>query len=256
MIKEKFNLKGKVAVITGASKGIGKAIAMGFAEFGAHVVVSSRDSDAVKIVENEINSKGFSASSLMCHVGDSNDRANLIQNTLKTHGRIDILVNNAGTNPYFGPIHKMPNEAYQKTMDINLNSAIDLSNLVYPIMKKQNLGNIIHISSIEGIHPSKFMSAYNISKAALIMLTKNQSIEWGKYNIRVNAICPGYVRTKLSSGLLEFEGAEERLVNNVSLRRASNPDEMAGLAVFLASEAGAFVTGQNLIINGGEAPGL
>ena len=163
MIKEKFNLEGKVAVITGASKGIGKAIAIGFAEFGAHVVVSSRDADAVKIVENEINSKGFSASSLKCHVGDSNDRDNLIENTLKIHGRIDILVNNAGTNPYFGPIHKMPKEAYQKTMDINLNSAIDLSNLVYPIMKKQNSGNIIHISSIEGIHPSKFMSAYNIS---------------------------------------------------------------------------------------------
>ena len=251
MIKEKFNLKGKVAVITGASKGIGKAIAMGFAEFGAHVVVSSRDADAVKIVENEINSKGFSASSLKCHVGDSNDRVNLIENTLKKHGRIDILVNNAGTNPYFGPIHKMPKEAYQKTMDINLNSAIDLSNLVYPVMKKQNSGNIIHISSIEGIHPSKFMSAYNISKAALIMLTKNQSIEWGKYNIRVNAICPGYVRTKLSSGLLEFEGAEERLVNNVSLRRASNPDEMAGLAVFLASEASSYVTGTSIVNDGG-----
>ena len=124
MIKEKFNLEGKVAVITGASKGIGKAIAMGFAEFGAHVVVSSRDADAVKIVENGINSKGFSASSLKCHVGDSNDRANLIENTLKTYGRIDILVNNAGTNPYFGPIHKMPKEAYQKTMDINLNSCL------------------------------------------------------------------------------------------------------------------------------------
>ena len=239
MIKEKFNLEGKVAVITGASKGIGKAIAFGFAEFGAHVVVSSRSEEAVKNVETEFKSKGFSVSSLKCHVGNKEDRINLIETTLKAHGRIDILVNNAGTNPYFGPIHKMPAEAYQKTMDINLNSAIELSNLVYPIMKSQNSGNIIHISSIEGIHPSKFMSAYNISKAALIMLTKNQSIEWG------------YVRTKLSSGLLEFEGAEERLVNNVSLRRASNPDEMAGLAVFLASEASSYVTGTSIVNDGG-----
>tara|TARA_Y100001949_G_scaffold52173_1_gene43936 strand:- start:6792 stop:7568 length:777 start_codon:yes stop_codon:yes gene_type:complete len=251
MIKEKFNLSGKVAVITGASKGIGKAIARGFAEFGAHVVVSSRDKDAVKKVENEFKSEGLSASSLKCHVGNIEDRNNLINSTLKSYDRIDILVNNAGTNPYFGPIHKMPQEAYQKTMDVNLNSAIELSNLVYPTMKNQNSGNIIHISSIEGIHPSKFMSAYNISKAALIMLTKNQSIEWGKYNIRVNAICPGYVRTKLSSGLLEFEGAEERLVNNVSLKRASDPEEMAGLAVFLASDASSYITGTSIVNDGG-----
>ncbi len=114
MIKEKFNLNGKVAVITGASKGIGKAIALGFAEFGAHVVVSSRDEEAVKNVEDEFKSKGFLASSLKCHVGNNEDRINLIENTIKTQGRIDVLVNNAGTNPYFGPIHKMPVEAYQK----------------------------------------------------------------------------------------------------------------------------------------------
>ena len=196
-------------------------------------------------------SKGLSASSFECHVGNSDDLQNLVNFTLENHGRIDILINNAGTNPYFGPIQKMSSEVYQKTMDINLNSALNLSNLVYPIMKENKSGSIIHISSIEGLHPTKFMSAYNISKAALIMLTKNQAIEWGKYNIRVNAICPGYVKTKLSAALLEFEGAEQKLMNSVSLGRAGTTDEMAGLAILLASDAGSYITGASIINDGG-----
>ena len=196
-------------------------------------------------------SKGLSASSFECHVGNSDDLQNLVNFTFENYGRIDVLINNAGTNPYFGPIQKMSSEVYQKTMDINLNSALNLSNLVYPIMKENKSGSIIHISSIEGLHPTKFMSAYNISKAALIMLTKNQAIEWGKYNIRVNAICPGYVKTKLSAALLEFEGAEQKLMNSVSLGRAGTTDEMAGLAVLLASDAGSYITGASIINDGG-----
>ena len=251
MIKEKFDLTEKVAIVTGASKGIGKAIALGLAEFGAHVIVSSRKKESVDIVRDEFLSKGLSVSSFECHVGNSDDLQNLVNFTLENHGRIDVLINNAGTNPYFGPIQKMSSEVYQKTMDINLNSALNLSNLVYPTMKENKSGSIIHISSIEGLHPTKFMSAYNISKAALIMLTKNQAIEWGKYNIRVNAICPGYVKTKLSAALLEFEGAEQKLMNSVSLGRAGTTDEMAGLAVLLASDAGSYITGASIINDGG-----
>ena len=166
-------------------------------------------------------------------------------------GRIDILINNAGTNPYFGPVDKMPLNLYQKTMDINLNSAISLSNLVYPIMKKHGGGSIIHISSIEGIHPSKMMTAYNISKASLIMLGKNQAIEWGKDNIRVNIICTGYVKTKLSAGLLENENSYKSFLKNVPLGRVSTPDEMAGLAIFLASDASSYMTGSSIVNDGG-----
>ena len=166
-------------------------------------------------------------------------------------GRIDILINNAGTNPYFGPVDKMPLNLYQKTMDINVNSAISLSNLVYPIMKKQGGGSIIHVSSIEGIHPSKMMTAYNISKASLIMLGNNQAIEWGKDNIRVNMICPGYVKTKLSAALLEHEASYKSFLKNVPLGRVSTPDEMAGLAVFLASDASSYMTGSSIVNDGG-----
>jgi NAD(P)-dependent dehydrogenase (short-subunit alcohol dehydrogenase family) len=251
MIKEKFNLNNKVAVITGASKGIGESIARGLAEFGANVVISSRKQEAVDEVASKFNSEGLSAIGIECHVAKEDHQKELIRKVMDKFGRIDILINNAGTNPYFGPVDKMSLNLYQKTMDINLNSAISLSNLVYPVMKKQGGGSIIHISSIEGIHPSKMMTAYNISKASLIMLGKNQAIEWGKDNIRVNMICPGYVKTKLSAGLLEHENSYKSFLKNVPLGRVSTPDEMAGLAIFLASDASSYMTGSSIVNDGG-----
>ena len=251
MIKEKFDLTNKVAVITGASKGIGKAMALGLAEFGATVIVSSRKQKSVDQVAKEFSELGFSADSIECHVAKQEDRIKLVQKVIEKYDRIDILINNAGTNPYFGPISKMPIDLYQKTMDINVNSAIELSNLVYPQMKKQGGGSIIHISSIEGLHPSPFMAAYNISKTALLMAGKNQSIEWGRHNIRVNSICPGYVKTKLSAALLENEASRNGFLKNVSLGRGSTPDEMAGLAVFLASDASSYMTGTSIVNDGG-----
>ena len=251
MIKEKFDLTGKVAIITGASKGIGEAMARGMAEFGASVVVSSRKQEAVDAVAQQFQSEGLSAIGIECHVGNAEHRENLINKVLEKYGRIDILINNAGTNPYYGPLHEMPDNLYQKTMDINLNSAIALSNLVFPVMKEQGSGNIIHISSIEGLHPSKMMTAYNLSKTALIMLGKNQAIEWGKYNIRVNTICPGYVRTKLSEALLSNDEVVKSFEKNCALGRYSTPDEMAGLAVFLASDASSYMTGSSIVNDGG-----
>lgn len=251
MIKEKFNLTGKVAIITGASKGIGEAMARGMAEFGATVVVSSRKQEAVDTVAARFQSDGLSAMGIECHVAKADHRQALVEKVMSTYGRIDILINNAGTNPYFGPIHKMPENLYQKTMDINLNSAIALSNLVYPIMKAQGGGSIIHVSSIEGFHASAMMAAYNLSKTALIMLGNNQAIEWGKHNIRVNTICPGYVKTKLSAALLENETAYKSLQKNVALGRPATPDEMAGLAVFLASDASSYMTGSAIVNDGG-----
>ena len=251
MIKEKFNLNNKVAIITGASKGIGEAMARGLAEFGANVVISSRKQEAVDKVAAEFNSVGLSAIGIECHVAKKEHQEELVKKVMIKYGRIDILINNAGTNPYFGPIESMPLEVYQKTMDININSAISLSNLVHPIMKKQKGGSIIHVSSIEGLHPSKMMAAYNISKTALIMLGKNQAIEWGKNNIRVNMICPGYVKTKLSAALLEHEASYKSFLKNAALGRVSTPDEMAGLAVFLASDASSYMTGSTLVNDGG-----
>lgn len=251
MIKEKFNLNGKVAIVTGASKGIGEAIARGFAEFGAKVVISSRKQEAVDAVAAAFKKDGLEATGIECHVGNTEQRESLVKKTLDTYGRIDILVNNAGTNPYFGPITNMGLDVYQKTMDINLNAALVLSNLVHPHMKSVGGGSIIHISSIEGLHASKMMAAYNISKASLIMLSNNQAIEWGKDNIRVNVICPGFVKTKLSSALVENEAISSKLISSTALNRIATPDEMAGLAVFLASDASSYCTGSTIVNDGG-----
>ena len=251
MIKEKFNLNNKVAIITGASKGIGESMARGLAEFGANVVISSRKLDAVEKVASQFNSEGLSAIGLECHVAKEDQQKELIRKVMEKYGRIDILINNAGTNPYYGSVDKMPLNVYQKTMDININSAISFSNLVYPIMKKQKRGSIIHVSSVEGLHPSKMMAAYNISKTALIMLGKNQAIEWGKDNIRVNMICPGYVKTKLSEALLQHKESYKSFLKNAALGRVSTTDEMAGLAVFLASDASSYMTGSTIVNDGG-----
>ncbi|MEM9889167.1 MAG: SDR family NAD(P)-dependent oxidoreductase, partial [Bacteroidota bacterium] len=178
-IKPLFDLKDKVAVVTGASKGIGKSMSRGLAEFGAKVVVSSRKQDAVDAVAEEFKAEGLEAVGIACHVGKKEQRTALIEKTVEHYGKVDVLINNAATNPYFGPIDQMTEEIYQKTMQINLDAALFLSNLVYPIMKQNGGGSIIHISSIEGLHASAGFAAYNLSKAALVMLTKNQAAEWG-----------------------------------------------------------------------------
>ena len=246
-----FNLEGKVAIVTGASKGIGEAMARGMAEFGAKVVVSSRKQAAVDAVAESFRADGLEAIGIECHVGRQDQLEVLVNKTIEHYGRIDILINNAGTNPYFGPIANVTPEAYQKTMDINLNAAMYLSNLVYPHMKKQGGGSVIHISSIEGKHATAMMSPYNISKAGLIMLANNQAIEWGPDNIRVNTICPGLVKTKLSAALTENEQMSKTILRNTPLKRMAMPDEMAGLAVFLASDASSFMTGSTLVNDGG-----
>ena len=251
MIKEKFNLTGKVAIITGASKGIGEAIARGMAEFGAKVVVSSRKQDAVDAVAEKFKKDGLEAIGIECHVADYGQCESLIQQTMDHYGRLDILVNNAGTNPYYGPIEKMIPGAYQKTMDVNLNAPMYLSNLVFPHMKRQGSGSIIHISSVEGFHASQMMAAYNMSKAGLIMLCKNQAAEWGRHGIRVNVICPGFVKTKLSAALLSNEEMNKNLLRNIPLSRAAEPEEMAGLACFLASDAASYCTGAAMVNDGG-----
>jgi dehydrogenase/reductase SDR family member 4 len=250
-IKPLFDLRGKVAIVTGASKGIGESMARGLAEFGARVVVSSRDQSAVNDLASEMRNDGLEVIGIACHVADEEQRKNLVEKTIETWGRIDILINNAGTNPYFGPIEKMTLEVYQKTMDINLNAALVLSNLVFPHLKAQGGGSIIHISSIEGLHASAMMAAYNISKAALIMLGQNQATEWGRHNVRVNVICPGLVKTKLSAALWQNDEMLEKTQQKIALRRMATPDEMAGLAVLLASGAGSYMTGSVVVNDGG-----
>lgn len=250
-IKKLFDLTGKVAIVTGASKGIGEAMARGLAEHGAKVVVSSRKQEAVEAVADTFKADGLEAVGIACHVAQEAQREHLINETISKYGRIDCIINNAGTNPYFGPIDKMPMPAYQKTMDINLNAPMELSRLAYPHMQKVGGGSVIHISSIEGLHATAGFAAYNLSKAGLVMLAQNQAAEWGKDNIRVNVICPGLVKTKLSAALWSDENNLKKFEKNIPLKRMAAPDEMAGLAVFLASEASSYMTGAVLVNDGG-----
>jgi len=250
-IKQLFDLTGKVAIVTGASKGIGEAMARGLAEHGAKVVISSRKQEAVEEVAASFVADGLEAVGIACHVADEAQRENLINKTIEKYGRIDCIINNAGTNPYFGPIDQMPLAAYQKTMDINLNAPMELSRLAYPHMQKVNGGSVIHISSIEGLHATAGFAAYNLSKAGLVMLAQNQAAEWGKDNIRVNVICPGLVKTKLSAALWSDENNLKKFKSNIPLGRMAMPDEMAGLAVFLAADASSYMTGAVLVNDGG-----
>ncbi|MEL6717610.1 MAG: glucose 1-dehydrogenase [Bacteroidota bacterium] len=250
-IKPLFDLTGKVAIVTGASKGIGESMARGLAEFGAKVVVSSRKQEAVDAVAESFRADGLEAIGIACHVGRAEQRKALVDKVLEEYGRIDILINNAATNPYFGPIQDMTEEVYHKTMQINMDAALFMSNLVYPSMKVNGGGSIIHISSIEGLHASAGFAAYNLSKASVIMLTKNQATEWGKDNIRVNAICPGLVKTKLSQALWSNEAIMKKAERTIPMGRMASTQEMAGLAVFLASDASSYMTGSTLVNDGG-----
>lgn len=250
-IRNRFDLSGKVAIVTGSSKGIGEAMARGMAEFGARVVISSRSQEAVDAVAERYQQDGLEATGIACHVADVGDRTQLIEQTIATYGRLDILINNAATNPYFGPVEGLTPAAYQKTLDVNLTAALALSNLALPHLREAGGGSVIHISSVEGLHANPNFAAYNISKAGIIMLGKSQAAEWARDNIRVNVICPGLVKTKLSRALWEDERMEERMKQSIPLRRMATPDEVAGVAVYLASDAASYVTGSVVTVDGG-----
>jgi len=196
LLRKQFDLTNKVAIITGSSKGIGAAIARGLAEYGAKVVISSRKQAAVDAVANNLKNEGYEATGIACHVGDEAQCKNLIQQTIAVYGGIDILINNAATNPVFGPMVESSSKLFDKIINVNVKACFLLANLCHPIMKERGGGSIINISSVEGLKPSFGTALYSISKAGLIMLTQNQAKEWGKDNIRSNAICPGLIQTK------------------------------------------------------------
>ncbi len=244
-------LNGKVAIITGASKGIGAAIAESFAESGAHVVLSSRKQEAVKEVSDALNTKGLSTSATACHVGKEEDLKNLVDFTIDKYGRIDLLVNNAATNPFFGPLEQYSSELFDKIMNVNIKSCMLLSNLCLPYLKENETGGgIINIASVEGLRPTPGLSVYSISKSALIMLTKSQAREWGKYNVISNAICPGLIKTKFSKAIWENEKFLEGFVGQLPLQRMGMPDEIAQIALMLAT-GGSYCTGSVINADGG-----
>lgn len=249
--KEQFNLSGKVAVITGSSKGIGKAIAKGLAEQGAQVVISSRNQDACNEVAKEFKELGLDAIGIACHIGKEDQRKNLVDKTIESFGRIDILVNNAAINPVFGPIEEVSPEIFDKIMDVNVKAPWSLSNLVLPHFQANKNGSIINIASVEALTPGLGLGIYSTSKAAILMLTKNQAKEWGKYGVKANAICPGLIKTKFSAALWQNEKILGKVEKALPTSRMGMPEEMVGLACLLASDAGNYMTGGVYTADGG-----
>jgi len=247
---QQFSLKGKTAIVTGASKGIGKAIATLFAEQGAQVVVSSRKQEAVDEVVDELIKGGGNAVGITCHMGDADQIESLMNNTLKKYGGVDIIVNNAATNPVFGNIENHGEDVFDKIMSVNVKGPLQLAKLAHKHMEDKG-GSIINISSIEGITPGMGLGLYSISKAAMIQMSKVLAREWGSDQIRVNTICPGLVKTKFSEALTSNEHILKTVLAKQALPNVAEPNDIAGLALFLASDASAFCTGASYVADGG-----
>jgi NAD(P)-dependent dehydrogenase (short-subunit alcohol dehydrogenase family) len=247
-----FDLTGKVAVVTGSTRGIGEAIVHRLAEHGAKVVVSSRKADACDKVAAAINAKHpGQALALPCNISDKTALQALVDATNAHWGKIDVLICNAAVNPYFGPSKDLPDEALDKIMASNVKSNHWLSHMVLPQMVARRDGSIVIISSIGGIRGSAVLGAYCLSKAADFQLARNLAVEYGQHNIRVNCIAPGLIKTDFARALWEDPEILKRSTATAPLRRIGEPDEIAGAAVFLASPAGAFMTGQQIVIDGG-----
>lgn len=250
-----FDLTGKVAIVTGSTKGIGKSIAEQMAIQGASVVVSSRKADACEEVTNAINETvkdgAGSAISIPCNIGNKEQLQMLVDETRKQLGKIDILVCNAAINPFFGPMSDIPDDAFDKIMETNIKSNHWLCQMVLPEMVERKDGVITIVSSIGGLHGSPVIGAYCISKAADMQLARNIAVEYGAYNIRANTIAPGLIKTYFSRALWQNEEILKNTVSSASLKRIGEPEEIGGVAVMLASKAGAFITGQTLVVDGG-----
>ncbi len=250
-IQPLFQLDNKVAIVTGASKGIGEAMARGLAEFGAKVVISSRKRESVDAVAKTFQNDGLEAIAIAANMGNVEEAQTLIDQTVDAYGGIDIIINNAAANPVFGPIQNTEERAFDKILDVNLKGPFELCKKAYPILKQRGGGSIINISSIGGLTPERGIGIYSVSKAGLINLTKVMAQDWGADNIRVNAICPGLIKTKFSEALWGNEPILDRFLQQIPLNRVGTSDDVAGLAVYLASDAAAYCTGGVYLIDGG-----
>lgn len=247
-----FSLKGKVALVTGASRGIGQAIAEAYAASGARVVLASRKQAGLDAVAEGIRANGGEALPIAAHTGDQDAIAKLVSRAVETYGGIDILVNNAGTNPHFGPILTAEEGHWQKTLNVNLVGYFRMVKACVDSMNSRGGGKIINIASVAGLTPLTGMGVYGVTKAGVLMLTKVLASELAGQNIQVNAIAPGFVKTKFSSVLWQTPQLYEAILKTIPQRRMAEADELAGIALYLASEASSFTSGAVFVVDGGQ----
>ena len=252
---DSFQLRGKTAIVTGSSRGIGRAIAELYAKAGARVIVSSRKLDACRRVVDAIRKEGGEAVAIGCNISDKNQIHRLVDEAEAAFGPSDILVCNAAVNPFYGPMAQLPDDAFAKVLDVNIRSNVWLVNRTAPGMVQRGGGAIVIISSIAGLTGSRVLGAYAISKAADMQLARNLALEWGKQRIRVNCIAPGLVKTDFAKALWDNPETLSRALADSPLNMIGEPRDIAGAALLLASDAGRFITGTTIVVDGGATIG-
>ncbi|MFT5195409.1 MAG: NAD(P)-dependent dehydrogenase (short-subunit alcohol dehydrogenase family) [Cellvibrionaceae bacterium] len=248
-----FDLTGKVALITGASRGIGEAIAHAYAEAGANVVLASRKQEGLDPVAAAINAKpGGRALAVAAHTGSSEAIQTVVDAAVSEFGGIDIVVNNAATNPHFGPFMTADDSHWEKIMDVNVSGYFRVVKACLPSMQARGGGKVINLASIAGTEPQPMMGVYCVSKAAVIMMTQVMAAELAQYNVQVNAIAPGFIKTKFSSAIWQNESINKQVTQQIPQHRIADPVELTGMALYLAAEASSFTTGAIMLIDGGQ----
>lgn len=246
-----FDVQGKVAIITGASRGIGLAIAKRYAEAGMKVVVSSRKQDSLAEVAAEIKAAGGEATGIAAHNGDKAALQALVAKTIEVYGGVDVLVNNAATNPHFGSMLEAEDSMWQKTLEVNIMGNIWLTQAAVKSMRERGGGKIINVASVNGLRPGNMQGVYSVTKAGVINLTQTLAMELAGDQIQVNAIAPGLVQTKFAQAIWDNETLLAHIVERTPMQRIGQPDEIAGIALYLAAPASNFTTGQVFVIDGG-----
>lgn len=250
MSEGRFSLDGKIALVTGGSRGIGRAVALEFAKAGADIVVASRKLETCEAAAKEIEALGRRALAVSAHTGKTDNLESLVDAALDHFGKIDILVNNAATNPHFGATIDIEKAAWDKTFDVNVNGVFFLTQLVFEKWMREHGGIIVNMASVAGLQPAPFTGTYCVTKAALIMLTRVLASELGAYNIRVNAIAPGFIKTDMSKAVWTNDMFKEN-VKRLPIPRLGETEDIASAALYLASDASSFMTGETIVIDGG-----